>query len=94
MGTQRDIAAKIIEEKADHVLALKENQKNFHNDIKDYFETALKNKTGDFIYKESKKSELGHGRIETRTHYFTKDIEWLSMKEEWNELKSSGMVIR
>lgn len=94
MGTQKDIAAKIVEKKADYVLALKDNQKNFHNDVKDYFETALKDKTGDFIYEESKKSELGHGRIETRTHYFTKDIEWLAMKEEWSGLKSIGMVVR
>ena len=35
-----------------------------------------------------------HGRIETRTHYFTKDIEWLSMKGEWSGLNSIGMVVR
>lgn len=62
--------------------------------MKDYFETALKDKTGDFIYEESKLSEQGHGRIETRTHYFSKDIEWLTMKQEWSGLKSIGMVVR
>lgn len=94
MGTQKEIAAKIIEKKADYVLALKENQKKLYNDVKDYFETALKDKTGDFRYEEYKLSEKGHGRIETRTNYFSTDIEWLTMKEEWKGLKGIGMVIR
>lgn len=94
MGTQKDIAAKIIEKKADYVLALKENQKNLYHDVKDYFDTALKDKTGDFIYEENKISEIGHGRIETRTHYFSTDTNWLTMKEEWSGFKSIGMVVR
>lgn len=94
MGTQKDIASKIKEKKADYVLALKENQKYLYNDVKDYFETALKDKTGDFKFEENKRSEIGHGRIETRTHYFSTDIQWLTMKEEWSGLKSIGMVVR
>jgi len=37
MGTQIKIAEKIIEKKADYVLALEGNQKNLHRDVVDFF---------------------------------------------------------
>jgi predicted transposase YbfD/YdcC len=94
MGTQKEIARKIIDQKADYILALKENPKNLYEDVRDYFDTALKDKTGDFVYEEKKLTEAGHGRIETRTCYVSTDMKWLSMREEWSGLKSIGMVIR
>ena len=94
MGTQKEIARKIIDQKADYILALKENPKNLYEDVRDYFDTALKDKTGDFVYEEKTLTEAGHGRIETRTCYVSTDMKWLSMREEWSGLKSIGMVIR
>ena len=38
IGTQREIAEKIKEEKGDYVLAVKRNQENLYEDIKGYFE--------------------------------------------------------
>jgi len=43
MGCQREIAKKIIENKADYVLSLKGNQGNLLDDIRFYFEDAYKN---------------------------------------------------
>ncbi|MEI6708535.1 MAG: ISAs1 family transposase [Methylococcales bacterium] len=40
MGCQTDIAKKIIEKQADTVLAVKDNQKQLHEAIRDYFEVA------------------------------------------------------
>src|SRR5208283_5608038 len=37
IGTQKAIAAKIVEKKADYVLALKENQGSLHADVADFF---------------------------------------------------------
>jgi predicted transposase YbfD/YdcC len=42
MGTQRTIAAQIIEQKGDYALALKENQGNLYEDVKDTFTLAQK----------------------------------------------------
>src|SRR6266849_260193 len=42
MGTQRAIAAQIIEQKGDYVLALKENQGNLYENIEDTFRLAQK----------------------------------------------------
>lgn len=38
MGTQKDIAAKIRERKADYLLALKGNQGTLHDDVEDFFD--------------------------------------------------------
>ena len=40
MGCQREIAEKIRAQGADYVLAVKKNQKELHQAIEDYFETA------------------------------------------------------
>lgn len=52
MGTQKDIAGKIREKKAEYVLAAKENQPTLYKDIQDYFETASGDKTGILKYKK------------------------------------------
>jgi predicted transposase YbfD/YdcC len=40
MGCQREIAEQIREQGADYVLAVKANQKELHEAIEDYLETA------------------------------------------------------
>lgn len=94
MGTQSKIAEKIIEKKADYVLALKGNQPNLHEDVVDFFEDAEKTKFDGFKVKSCTTTDKGHGRIETRKYYLVEDIDWLSMKDNWKGLKSIGMAIR
>lgn len=45
MGTQKAIAAKIVEQEADYVLALKGNQSTLHDDVKSFLEDAELAKT-------------------------------------------------
>jgi predicted transposase YbfD/YdcC len=40
MGTQRAIAAQIIDQGGDYILALKGNQGSLHQGVKAFFETA------------------------------------------------------
>jgi len=64
MGCQKEIAEKIIEGEADYVLAVKDNQPNLHQDIKDLFAYAAET---DFVDCEHVKTvNKGHGRIEIR----------------------------
>jgi len=94
MGTQTKIAEKIINKKADYVLALKGNQPNLHQDVVDFFEDAEKTNFHELKVKSSITSDKDHGRIEVRKYYLVEDIDWLSMKNEWKGLKSIGMAIR
>jgi predicted transposase YbfD/YdcC len=81
MGCQQEIARKIIKEEANYILAVKENQKQLHQDIKDEFRFA-KNIQIDLS------EELDHGRIETRKCSVITDFKFIENTEEWVGLKS------
>jgi len=93
MGTQKDIAEKIIDKQGDYVLALKQNQLNLFRDVKLFFDTHLNAKDeAEYEILSVSKREKGHGRIEYRQYYITDKIEWLHQKNEWKGLTSIGMV--
>ena len=94
MGTQKDIAEKIIKRKADYVLALKGNQGLFHKEVIEYMDYALGNKIDTINISKKRTVEKGHGRIEIREYIQTDDIDWFHEKDKWNGLKSIGMVRR
>jgi len=73
MGTQKAIAAKIVEQEADYVLALKGNQSTLHDDVKSFLEDAELAKT----CAVHKTTDAGHGRIEERECRATDAIDWL-----------------
>jgi len=81
MGCQQDIALKIIEQEADYILAVKENQKQLYQDIVDEFRFG-KNIQTDLT------EELDHGRIETRKCSVITDFNFIENKQEWADLKS------
>ena len=59
MGTQREIAGLIVQNKGHYLLAVKENQRSLYEDI----ECAFKMNSGTDV---SEELDAGHGRIETR----------------------------
>ena len=79
MGCQTEIADKIIAEKADYILAVKENQAQLLEDVKDEF------KFGTNILASSHQ-ELDHGRIETRTCSIVTDFQFIKPDTKWNGL--------
>jgi len=89
MGCQKAIAEKIVAKEAGYVLALKDNQKSLREDVEEYFKGIPYEKKPLFTDKTSGK---GHGRIEHREYFLTTDIDWISVKEDWKDLKSIGMV--
>ena len=89
MGCQKDIAKKIISKEADYVLALKDNQKSLKEDVETYFEGIPYEKQPLFTKKIQEKN---HGRIEEREYFLTTDIDWISVKNDWSNLKAIGMV--
>ncbi|MCK5170193.1 MAG: ISAs1 family transposase [Bacteroidales bacterium] len=81
MGTQKDIAETIIENKADYILALKGNQGYLKEDAESIFKRQKPNSTDEVI-------EKGHGRIETRKCEVINQIGFLEDKDKWKNLKS------
>ncbi len=60
MGCQRSIAAKIVEKKADYILAVTENQGHLLEEIEDSFQMLAADAVAEEI-------DCGHGRVERRT---------------------------
>ena len=90
MGTQKAIAAEIIDGKADYVLGLKGNQETLHQAVIDHINEKL---DGDLRNaREHVTTEKGHGREETRTYLqlpAPKDLPGYAL---WKGLKSIGIV--
>ena len=91
MGCQRNIAQKILDKKADYVLALKGNQGALRDDV-ELFATEQKT-TGfaDTTISIDQTVDGDHGRIETRRVTVVHDVAWLQERHQWPGLK--GVVI-
>ena len=90
MGCQKKVASGIVKQGADYVLALKGNQCELYDGVKDAF-LQWDGSVGDY-YETVEKS---HGRIETRRCWSVTDSEWidyLNGKGEWPALSSVAMV--
>jgi len=95
MGTQRAIAAQIIEQKGDYVLALKENQGSLYEQVEDTFRLAQAEPFAAAAVQFEQSVEKAHGRLEIRKHWLIDDMERLSYLNEddkWKGLKAVGMV--
>jgi len=80
MGTQTNIADKIIKNGADYILAVKGNQEALLEEIIDEFKFSKSIETDtDF--------DLGHGRIETRKCSVVSDFQFINNTDnKWNKL--------
>lgn len=81
MGCQKEIARKIKEKEADYILAVKDNQKHLHDDIREAFKHGKTAQT-------DIQTHLDHGRIEKRSCRIITDMEWACNSEDWHELKT------
>ena len=88
MGTQIEIVKKIRKKQADYVLALKGNQGNLHDDVKEYFDDPELLAKCEY----TKTTEKARGCIEKREYWQTDDIKWLEQKKDWAGLKSIAMT--
>ena len=88
MGTQKAIAAKIIEKGADYVLALKENQGALCADVEEFFaDPALEE-----VCQAHRETDAGHGRIEER-HALATKADWLALRHpQWQGLRSIAAI--
>ena len=89
MGCQTEIAKKIREKKGNYILAVKDNHKILHEDIRDYFDGLEQGDIRDLpddVWKTDE--ERKHGRVEQREVRTVTDISWLEGKPAWKDLKT------
>lgn len=103
MGCQKKIAREIIEADADYVLALKGNQETVHEEVKAFLDQTLAEKQTSrppgaklppaaAALASLETVEKDHGRLETRRYYQSTALAWFADGEQWEGLKSVGMV--
>jgi predicted transposase YbfD/YdcC len=92
MGCQRDIAAKIIDKKADYVLALKGNQGSLREDVEVFVAEQKTNGFKDTTISQDQTVDGDHGRIETRKTTVIHDVAWLQDHHNWPGLNGLVMV--
>lgn len=72
MGCQVAIADKIVEHKADYLLALKGNQPILEAEVAQYFSSA----PAEELVVRNAEIEKGRGRIEMRTYRASSEVDW------------------
>src|SRR5467141_662005 len=92
MGCQRDIAQKILDKKADYVLALKGNQGTLREDVELFAAEQKANGFKDTKVSRHETVDGDHGRIETRTYTAIHDVAWLQERHDWPGLRGVVMV--
>ena len=92
MGCQHAIIDKIVEKKADYIVAVKDNQLTLAQALQEWFAAADAG-TLDRPFWQDVDTDKGHGRLETRRCVVTDDVAWLNdMKQDWTGIQSLVMV--
>ena len=87
---QKTTAREIHEADADSVLALKGNPGTAHGEVRAYLDDAIARRAPELVHVET--VEKGHGRIEVRRSWQSGDIGWFADREEWENLRSVGVI--
>ena len=96
MGCQREIAQQIVDDGADYVLAVKENQGQLHEDIRDLFEGAAALGFDGVPYDYAHTVNKGHGRVEKRECWAiteTDCLDYINPHRQWPQLSAAIKVV-
>jgi len=91
LGCQKEIAAEIVGQGADYVLALKENQGNLHEDVELLFDDLEESNYTAYEHDYVQTVNKGHGRIETRQCWTISDPDLLGHLRgvpDWEKLQT------
>jgi predicted transposase YbfD/YdcC len=86
LNCQPAIAAQVIGQGGDYVLALKGNQGTLHSDVRTFLDDPATPLT------VASDTDGGHGRIEQRRASVSDDVAWLQQRHAWPGLKAVGQI--
>jgi predicted transposase YbfD/YdcC len=97
MGTQKTIAAQIIDQKGDYILSLKDNHPNLRADVEAYLDRVRKENFRDhednkILHTTFISRNNDHGRLETRTCWAVECPTWVEGHNEWKDLSSIAVI--
>jgi len=98
LGCQTAIAAQIVAQRADYVLALKDNHPTLHQEVREAFAAARATAFADYApadHDHWEAVEKDHGRREVRRYWTIRDPElvaYLNQGGAWAGLRAIGLV--
>ncbi|RKZ35274.1 MAG: ISAs1 family transposase [Gammaproteobacteria bacterium] len=93
MGCQKKIAKVIIDQEADYLLAVKDNQPKLYQAVQDYFTQVNKVNFEGYNVDFAETNNEGHGRIETRRCWVGHDaLPQIEGSENWEGLQTIVML--
>ena len=93
MGSQTKIADKIVDKKGNYLIGLKGNQGNLHGDVTLFLDDLIEQRISGYSVDKHIDINGDHGRIETRTTWFTTDIQWLKERHpKWATINGIAVV--
>jgi predicted transposase YbfD/YdcC len=92
MGCQKNIAKTIRSKKADYILAVKGNQGNLYNEVKEMFEKVKKTEFSSYIHQTDNQVDKDHGRIENRECVTIENLGWLFEIQQWEGIRSISKI--
>src|SRR5216684_6996734 len=92
MGTEKAIAAQIVDSDADYVLALKGNQETLHQAVIDHIDEQSQNDFANAKARRHLSEKTAHGREEIRSYMQMPVPKKLQGLEVWKGLKSIGLA--
>ena len=100
MGTQKVIAAKIIDDGGDYILSVKGNQGGLMKELHDYFIYHAKGSKSNYLsskqWEKYEQDEMNRGRHELRTTIVCENVSWMNseIRASWKNVKSVVIVQR
>lgn len=84
LGCQKNIAEQIVQGGGDYVLAVKDNQPQLHQKVRGLLDEAILDDFHGMAHDYHEETDAGHGRIETRRVWCTREVQWLGeLRREW-----------
>ena len=90
IGCQKDIAAKIVSQGGDYLLAVKDNQGVLLKALQEFMAEGEKRGFGDLTLSHLQSVEKDHGRIETRRHLWVNNVDWLDRQKRPTATQSTA----
>lgn len=96
IGTQTDIAARIVDQGGDYLLAVKENQGHLYEDLEYLFAMDQRERFQSSGYTHARKVSNNHGRMEIRECWAISDEDYLAYlrgRQRWKGVQTLAMII-
>lgn len=93
LNTQKENIKAVVAQGGDYCVALKANQGNFYEDLKEYLDEdrcliILSGYEGGYLLEREK----SHSQVVTYEYYQTEKVDWYFEHKKWEKLKSIGMI--